>query len=360
MKRFSCARPNEWLPGRQRSVLFVAGAYLICAGGLSQKLRAADPAVPSWNRIGIRAAIEKSIPYLETDGRAWFEGEFDIQEQGCVSCHQVPSAVWSLTHSYASVDTADRSQGKRLLEDAVEFIADPEVGRPAMWAQVLITAKAADQTYSFDRSLLEHAKSVYLPKILETQQDDGRWQAKGQFPSQRRPIKESDAVITAWMIVALSSDRSPEVVQSLQKARKYVAKNDGSSTEFLAWQMIIEGEQNRRAKQLSALLEQQLDDGSFGWSDGQPGNVDSTSVVLFALSQFDGNSLTESLHVQCDSARKNAVAFLLASQQADGIWVERAELITKDPGDSHQYIYQYWSTAWATLALSQTYRTTGY
>jgi hypothetical protein len=40
-----------------------------------------------------RQAIGRSLPFIEKQGLAW------IKERGCVSCHQVPSMVWSLNEA---------------------------------------------------------------------------------------------------------------------------------------------------------------------------------------------------------------------------------------------------------------------
>ena len=52
----------------------------------------------------IRRAIKKSLPYLEKDGFAWMEGRISIQNgDACVSCHQVPFAVWSQSEARTRV-----------------------------------------------------------------------------------------------------------------------------------------------------------------------------------------------------------------------------------------------------------------
>ena len=143
-------------------------------------LLATEPVTP---RVETRIveALERSVPYLEKDGRAWFEGENIYQEKGCVSCHQVPSGVWSLAHCYISLNSRSRDPGDELLRDAVEFVSDPEIGRPATWAQILIAAKLAKQAPETEVGLFDQAKKNFMPEIIKAQQEDGRCRPKGSF-----------------------------------------------------------------------------------------------------------------------------------------------------------------------------------
>lgn len=315
-------------------------------------LPATEPVTP---RVETRIveALEKAVPYLEKDGQAWFEGENIYQEKGCVSCHQVPSGVWSLAHCYISLDSESRELGDELLHDAVEFVSDPEIGRPATWAQILIAAKLANQSSETEDGLFEQAKNSFLPEILKTQQEDGRWRAQGQFPSQKRPIKESDAVVTMWMLAALEGDSDdPQVQESVAKARVYLKDFRGKSNEWLAWRSIIAESAAERDDFLEKLLRNQNDDGSFGWAGKETGNVYSSGVALFALTSAQ-YGVKQSDSQQLVRVRGAAINYLLEKQHEEGYWLQSSKPITTKASESHDYIYQYWSTAWASLGLSQ-------
>ena len=73
---------------------------LVAFGGglMTSRLLAAEPAkseaVPQAVNIqptdaAVRAAVERSLPYLETGGVTW------MNEKGCMSCHHVPFLLWS-------------------------------------------------------------------------------------------------------------------------------------------------------------------------------------------------------------------------------------------------------------------------
>ena len=332
-----------------RILLFVASVLLLA---FRVPLLATEP-VKLRVEARIVEALENSVPYLEKDGRAWFEGENIYQEKGCVSCHQVPSGVWSLAHCYISLDSKSRELGDELLHDAVAFVSDPEIGRPATWAQILIAAKLREQGDASEGGLFDQAKKSFIPEILKAQQEDGRWKAQGQFPSQKRPIKESDAVVTMWMLVALEGAGDPQVNDSVAKAQKYLNAFKGKSNEWLAWRSITAKSDADRRRFLGRLRKNQHQDGSFGWSGKQPGNVYSTGVALFALTSSRYASSNDADSKEIWKARNAAVNYLLEKQQEEGYWLQSSKPITNKASESHDYIYQYWSTAWASLGLSQ-------
>ena len=285
----------------------------------------------------IRDAIEASQAFLQKEGRIWFNGENEYQEQGCVSCHQVPSAAWSLASSIHALDQPKNKQFQSLLEDALEHIADPKVGRPAMWSQLLISSGILRD----NRQLKEEYLAKYLPEILKSQEEDGRWAAKGQFPSQRRPIKESDAVITMWMLRALEDVQSDDVDTARGKATKFLETVDGKSTEWLAWKSVTHQDESARNR----LRDAQNDDGGWGWTKGEPSNAFTTGIVLFSIGQAPQG--------WDENAKQAGLKFLLDAQQKDGTWPTPSKLITKSGSDSLDYVYHYWSTAWAVIGLSQ-------
>lgn len=285
----------------------------------------------------ILSSIRASKSFLQKEGRIWFNGENEYQEQGCVSCHQVPSGVWSLASAGRAIDERPDEEYQTLLKDALDHIADPKIGRPAMWSQLLISSRIADRNGKQTGEYLEK----YLPEILKSQEENGRWQAKGQFPSQRRPIIESDAVITMWMLKALEGVEGDKVQEARKNAQQFLETVDGNSSEWLAWMTII----SKKSESEQRLIGIQNDDGGWGWAQGEPSNAFSTGIALFALVQ---TQKSETLDKQ-----QAAIRFLIEQQGEDGTWRVPSRLITKKGSDSLDYIYHYWSTAWATIGLSQ-------
>lgn len=313
---------------RTSTYLSAVFALILCAANV----HASEPVA----KERILAAIRASQPYLEKEGRVWFNGENEYQEEGCVSCHQVPSGVWSLASSARALETEPTAEFRNLLGDALEHVADPKTGRPAMWSQLLITSKLEDPT---GPQTVTYRKK-YLPEILKAQQEDGRWRAQGQFPSQRRPIAESDAVITMWMLSALDGETGEEVETARNRAQEFLKSIDGKSSEWLAWSSLLFP--NKEVFQ--RIVASQNEDGGWGWSDTEPSNAFSTGIVLFALKQSP--DFPKDI---CNAA----IGYLVETQSDDGTWAVPSQLITKKGSDSLDYVYRYWSTAWAIIGLSQ-------
>ena len=299
----------------------------------------------NFDRVQITSALEKSAKYLERDGKLWFEGKLPVQERGCVSCHQVPSAIWSLASANRSLNRDPSNEFQSLFSDATDFVANKEFGRPAIWAQLLISESIMRSKPKDDSSEL---LTRLLPLILESQKEDGSWQAKGQFPYQRRPIGESDAVVTMWMLRAMNSydAGSPNLESSVLRAQNFINLQDGESTEFLAWRVVTGGKTADGVKQdLENLISRQNSDGSWGWAKGEAGNAYSTGVALFAL-------LDRPIGSQRNT--RKAIQYLLQNQLEDGTWPVDSSLISKEGStESLDYIYKYWSTAWATISLAK-------
>jgi hypothetical protein len=297
----------------------------------------------------VRAALERSMVYLQLEGRAWLNGEVDIQDDSaCVSCHQVPSGAWSLSAAYEALRQPPRVEFTTLLKDAAEFVSDKNIGRAAMWSQLMIAESGPRKKTESDEPLL---LDTFELLILKAQQENGSWPSQGQFPTQRRPIEESDAVVTMWMIHALqiANSDSSDLESSLDRARNYVESSQGISAEWLAWRLLLSGTSEQPgATWRQKLVALQNHDGSWGWQEDEPGNAYNTGVALYALAAKSGTA---------DVVVKKAVAYLLENQAVDGSWRTDSRLISKEGSERRDYVYRYWATAWATIGLAEQLRT---
>ncbi len=302
------------------------------------------------DRERLKTALERSVVYLQREGRAWFDGDVPIQHQGCVSCHQVPTGLWSLSAAYHVLQQPPRPEFSALLSDATQFVANAEPGHAAKWSQLLIADRVpGNQTPAG----VDHLADTYVPLILDAQQENGSWLSQGQFPSQRRPLAESDAVVTMWMMHALQICHvdSPTIAASMQRARAFVESSSGRSTEWLAWRLLVSDDCQSDAVTLrQQLVTQQHPDGSWGWAKDEPGNAYATGVALYALA-FTSHEA---------EAVQKAAEYLLANQGEDGSWQIDSHLVSKEGSDSRDYVYRYWSTAWATIGLAELLKDNGH
>lgn len=278
------------------------------------------------------------------------DGEVDIQDgKACVSCHQVPSGIWSQAAVSKTLPGILLDDFSDLLDDAIADVSGPDTGRPAMWSQLMIAATLLPPETS---NVLREAAQTWKDEMLQSQQDDGLWLAKGQFPSQRRPTRESNEVITMWMIRGLKGTlaaQNGEVADAVEKATQaIVGAQDGISTEWIALRLAMQLEMAPTGKDdyLEMLVSRQQPDGSWGWDTESAGDAYSTGVALFALSHLPDAPQRVQL------AQRKAVEFLLAEQGTDGSWAPPSALFTKRPSESRDYVYNYWATAWAAIGLS--------
>ncbi len=298
-------------------------------------------------RTDIRSAIERSLPFLEKAGIAWMEGRISIQNgDACVSCHQVPFGIWSQSEARARGILLEDSKYDDLAKQAVAFLNRPNKGRVMSWGPVILGLKQSEVDNDTSKILRN-----FLGSIVEKQQSEGYWRAKGQFPRQNRPSSESDEVATMWTILTLSSfdEMDESVLKSRERALDWVQNLEpGESNEWLLTRMLVEHKLEGPIlahKLLEQLLKQQNRDGGWSWLPKDNSNAFSTGQTLYALN-LAGVPYKDS-HIQ------NAVNYLLKTQKTDGTWFVDSNLTSRDGSDAKDYVYTYWGTAWATIGLAR-------
>lgn len=299
---------------------------------------------------GIGSAVAASLPYLEREGRAWMDGETFVQEgSACVSCHQVPFALWGQGSARRAGLAAAAGTWTALGTDAMVHTLSDDNGRAGIFAPLLL----ADVSGTIDAG----DRREVLRQLVDSQEPDGRWAAQGQFPSQRRPADETDGVITLWTLLAIhdDADREAEVAASRDRALAWLedqlTQPAERSTEWLAARLLLGRRMaghRRTTGLLGDLLARQNADGGWGFRAGDPSDAMTTGQVLYALAQA---SLSE------DALRRGA-DYLLGRQNDDGSWTVPSRLFSQHPSDRNDYIYDVWGTGWATVGLAAVERRT--
>lgn len=294
------------------------------------------------NAEAVRTAIAKALPYLARDGRAWMDGKIEMQDnKNCVSCHYTAFGVWSHNAATTAGLEFDSVKHNKLNRDAIDFVSDPEKGRLVTYSHMLLAnPKPQADVAAKLRTLAE--------RIPGLQEKAGFWKAKGQFPTQKRKIVESNAVATMWALAATRPYAQNQTISSSrQRALQWLAKSKpGISTEWDAWRLVtshnagLSDTQQRR----DALLAKQNKDGGWGWLRGQPSDAYTTGQVLYALrlaeTPTDNKAVT------------SGVDWLLKSQNIDGTWTVSSDLTSAESDENKDQIYSYWGTAWSVIALS--------
>ena len=313
----------------------------------------------------LRPAIERALAVLQADGDAWMEGSAPFQDgNGCVSCHQVPYGLWALHEAARDEIVLDPAALADLTRRAVVFIDDAATGRPMSWSPTMLALWARPDAPDL---------SSYLGHLLRTQRPAGFWEAKGQFPAQRRELSETNAVATMFAMHALwlhdADADDPAIAESLERGWSWVEeRGPGTSSEWLAMRLTVsrigdDWDEQRRLKR--QLMERQNENGGWSWKPGEESNAMSTGQALWALwielkrdeiaARLDGGPTERWKTVLAEQAEvgRRGIDYLLATQGDDGWWRVASDLTSKRREASKDYVYDYWGTAWATIGLAR-------
>lgn len=195
-----------------------------------------------------------------------------------------------------------------------------------------------------------------MPKVMERQQEsDGTWAAAGQFPSEARPVPESNMISTGWLALGFANKYGDDSRKLMERAlAKLKTAPAGKSTESLVVALLVEHKfgTKEHAKTLrDELLQQQNADGGWGWLIGAQSDAFATGQALYALA-YDTKL--------DDAAMQRALRFLIDTQDAGGGWRIPGTAIAA-PGTKpdrlkrlEEIIYPYWGTTWAVLGMLRT------
>ena len=317
----------------------------------------------------VRAAITRSIPWLEKDMVAWRESN------DCAACHHGPMYVWS---SHVA-----RRQGypvnEKQLQDYARWMIEDEKARvfpsQAPSAPLTSSTSAADRMTALmmgHRNLsqptlyLAHALNALPPgdplvsagwqKLQqhwrEAQMDDGSFAGRKGWP----PIFNSPKILTLFAATALEDRQGAgmdarELKRSLdqiqQRTASFLASQQPDAThQGLVLRLLLQTQFGAGPQPLlDEILALQREDG--GWSQTPDSSSDAfaTGQSLYALSRA-GVQLSEKSLVQ-------GLNFLVKSQAGDGTWpmTSRASPETGRPADDLNPI-TYAATAWATIGMA--------
>ncbi len=326
-----------------------------------------------------RRAVEKSLPFIETNGVAW------MKERGCVTCHQTTFLIW--THSEArrrgfeiNREKLDAWTNWALLRVIAGLDDESDQGADTL-SQLLLGRDASSPWFDKPSKWYGRTADPYenVTKYLrKAQTRDGYWGAGGQSSNPRE-------LPTAWAILALASrdefmdtrfpKREPgapiqrsvgpndEAVPAARgKALSWLRRQDPKKTEHLTeaivTRLLVErkfGKAQDADDRLKALLARQNKDG--GWSAdvawGRTSDAFATGQSLYALSLAGNGGEDER------TAIERAVTFLVTTQEKDGSW--RVPTTAFHPCEGNpareretDAVYTYWGTAWAILGLLHT------
>ncbi len=296
----------------------------------------------------VRATVERALPYLERAGEAW------IKNRQCVSCHQVPFMLWSLSAADAQGYTIDRSRLKKWAEwsTVVRNFVKPaqkedQEASSTLAANIdtlnalLLGLPAQTQTEGDGERIPAAWRQLFVEALVKNQQEQGEWKTCGQLHAQIRPPQETTQVTTAWTLLALDSNQL--TAERNRRALATLRNANPTSTEWWAVRLLLsEKRQDKNADAFcDALIEKQQPDGGWGWLTSDRSDALATGLAIYALGRHDAD--------QNRPAISKAVTFLIASQSSDGSWqVPGTKKTTRNKPTPTS---NYWGTAWAVIGL---------
>lgn len=287
----------------------------------------------------VKAAVTKSLPFLETEGLGW------MKARKCIACHHSAFMLWS--HGAAAekgieVDAAKTTEWARQSLDLLLSIKkelDKKKSGSVEGSHLFLGlshsgAKMPDDAAPFLAGVLDQA-----------QKKEGFWKYEGQ--PLKRPDHENNETTTMWAILALGTleKAAPELVKNRALAEEWLKEaKPGDSNEAQAARLLLahrQGLKDKVGEMRAALLKQQNADGGWSWTKDRPSEPFATGQTLYAL------GTTGAIDA---AAVGKARAFLLKGQQEDGSWKSPS----RKPGGGFNSIANYWGSAWATLGLTAT------
>lgn len=285
---------------------------------------------PATSADEIRRAVARALPYIEEHGVAWME------EHQCVSCHQIPSMLWSYNEAAARglvVDQAKLDEWNRWsIEKSLEAGTDNFDG---MGQMILGRPPGADGAGPY---------GALAALVAQAQESDGSWKAGGQLPFQRRPEEESHRVSSMWSILALASVAEGD--EALAKGRGHVGSflaESGQSHEWTLVKLLYSdrfGDAAMTRELVDEVLAEQHEDGGWPWIRGEASDAFATGQTLYTLERVGWP--------KDDAAVERARRFLLETQRDDGSWTVRSTLRREEgPVPTSDF----WGTGWAVVGL---------
>lgn len=310
-------------------------SIIVLAATLSGVPESTQPAAD-----GIRATIQRSIPYIQEKGVWW------IETKKCVSCHRVGTMLWSLN--------AARQKGLRAsdrLDEWLEWSLETSLstndkgkivgaGNKDGVAQLLLTRHLTAST-----GVRRDSYARLAAIISNDQEQDGSWKPGGQLPFQKRTKRETTAVTTMWLALALADhDTDQRFRDAVSKALKQIKSSErGKSTEWYVARLLL-ARQLDDQKTVDAIVNdlrrQQQKNGGWGWIVGEQSDALGTGMSLYALLRAD---------IGDEDTISRAKRLLVDSQQEDGSWLVTGTKEKKRDRIEETAIY--WGTTWAVLGL---------
>ncbi len=317
---------------------------LVLSAGSAEQVEHAD----------FHAVVDKALTHVRSGAQLWIDGEAPAKPEGaggCVSCHVVTFDIWSHNAAALRDFQIDRVKLAETFDWSLLAANDDDQERTVEQLREL-GGKENDQIAQMLLARLPDDERPWIPlyrdMLVALQKDDGRWNAGGQLPGQKRPKPETVEVTTMWSLLAIASVAETEAAESAIERGFKSLDNEraGVSTEWWVVRMLCEqecGDPKRVDHWRQALLSRQREDGGWGWLCDDPSDALATGQALYGLRRAG----VSTDHPAIVKARR----FLVDTQREDGTWPVNG---TKaDKKDREQWTSVYWGAAWSVIGLCE-------
>jgi hypothetical protein len=316
-----------------------------------------DDARPEADPTGdgpVKAAVEKSLPYLQEDSVAW------IRDRKCATCHHAPMAIWSLAEAKGRGFAVDQAALDELtaytLGKPVDSKVLPDPAKPAApgssgFSLASAYAAAASRPLGKVEGAAAEGRSQLVEHLVANQAEDGSWPSTLTRP----PISDGPEVTTLWAALALeaaSGEPGGDTVgNGRRKADAWLAKTPvGESQQALALRLLLKARSGASPESLGEevrrILDRQMPEGGWGQESDLPADAYATGLTLYALG-------AAGLGADRPEVRK-AREFLCKTQNEDGTWTTASRAWSGGAPAKDLEPITFAGTAWATLGLLQT------
>ncbi len=336
----------------------LAALLVLAAGARPARPDGPDKPVtptPTATQQQARDAVGRGLDFLRKDAAKW------RADHGCATCHHGTMTVWVLSEAKArgyevpAEDLADTAKWTRdRLLGRIDSPRDPRPGRDMVSTPALYLAAMASAVPEQGAVSAGELKRI-AGHLLRHQEADGSW-SWASAPAQNRPppVFESDEVATLWAYLALGPrvPADPEEKSAARDAREraaaWLAKAEPTdTTQAAALRLLVRARAGGPAETLRPEVERflgrQNGDGGWGQVRGAPSDGYATGQALYVLGLAG---------VRRDRAAvRRGVAYLVATQRADGSWPMAARAHPGAKPAKSLVPITYFGSAWATLGL---------
>jgi len=278
--------------------------------------------------LSVRQTIERSIPYVEVKGQEW------IKKNKCVSCHQINTMIWSLSLAKQKGFIVSEKLRSWIDWSVEESLKNNEKGKVVG----RLNKEGVAQILFADLEIESSQREKLINLLALDQKKDGTWDAGGQLPVQKRPVKETSLVSSSWIALSARQKVSQASIPTIR------AQKEAESIEWYVVNLLLSS-RNGDGKVhtfTNKLKEFQNSDGGWGWLVNESSDALGTGMALYALEYAKSKKTSEE--------RTRAIEFLIRTQKTDGTWPVKATKRKKR--EKVEETSTYWGTAWAIIGLT--------